>query len=337
MKFVAPSERFNSWSKALLTVSVVLLAGVPSASASIGALASDESSPRVRFHSEAQASGKWDRFALSGMDSETLQREYKKLQIAFRKQEQAMPPRASELEVTELLPQALRRVLEVNPVEELEGPGPNCFSVALAAKGAREWIDHVSGAEFQAWLQSDEGQCVQVKAAADLRPGDLGVIRTPSTEDVPSGLGHAFFWISNQLVLSKASADPDDSASFKPLTEELSRFQVPENCRAPFEAGDSSEKCPTRLEAWRCSGWSDAKSKAFLDSAPAPGWRVLWSDLEDYSRLRELAAYDRTGELKWPESKLSTWERNFTELSQRSSWPTLQRRVEERLKSISRK
>ncbi len=337
MKFFALSFQFSPCAKALLAVSAVLFAGAPSAFAHLGEWTWDDSSPRVRFHSEAQASGKWDRFALTGADPSVLQREYKNLQSAFRKQDQALPPGTSELEVTELLPPALRRVLEVNPVEDLEGPGPNCFSVALATTGAREWVDHVSGAEFQAWLQSDEGQCVQIQAAADLRPGDLGVIRTPSTEEVPSGLGHAFFWVSNQLVLSKASADPDDSASFKPLTEELSRFQVPENCRAPFEAGDSSEKCPTRLEAWRCSGWSEAKSKAFLDSAPAPGWRVLWSDLEDYSRLRELAAYDRTGELKWPESKLSTWETNFTELSQRSSWPTLQRRVEERLKSISRK
>ncbi len=317
-------------------MSAVLLGGGASASVQSNELTWDESSPRVRFHSEAQATGKWDRFALSGSDSETLQKEYKNLQLAFLKKEQPSLSRGSELEVTELLPRALRRVLEVNPVEELEGPGPNCFSVALAATGARDWIDHVSGAEFQAWLQSDEGQCVQIKASAELRPGDLGVIRTTSTEDVPSGLGHAFFWVSNQLVLSKASADPDDSASFKPLKEELGRFQVPENCRTPFEAGDSSEKCPTRLEAWRCSGWSETKVKAFLHSAPAPGWRVLWNELEDYSRLRELAAYDRTGELKWPESKLSVWEREFTELSQRAPWPTLQRRVQERLKSISR-
>ncbi len=320
----------------LLAVSVLLFGGGISASAQISEWTWEDSSPRVRFHSAAQASGKWDRFALTGTDPGVLQGEYKNIQAAFGRTAQALPSRTPELEVTELLPRALRRVLEVNPVEELEGPGPNCFAVALVATRAREWVDHVSGAEFQAWLQSEEGQCLQIKATADLRPGDLGVIRTPSTQGVPSGLGHAFFWVSNQLVLSKASADPDDSASFKPLKEELERFQVPENCRAPFEPGDSSEKCPTRLEAWRCSGWSEGKAKAFLDSAPAPGWRVLWNELEEYSRLRELAAYDRTGELKWPESKLTIWERDFAELSQRSSWPTLQRRMEERLKSISR-
>ncbi len=315
---------------------VGLLAAGPIARAQKSALAGDEGAPRIRFHSDAQASGKWDRFVLSGSDSEVLQNEFKNLQMAFGKQGLAVSPRGPELEVTELLPRALRRVLEVNPVEDLEGPGPNCFSVVLGATGAREWIDHVSGAEFQAWLQSEEAQCVQVKTSSELRPGDLGVVRTPSTDEVPSGLGHAFFWVSDRLVLSKASADPDDSASFKPLSEELDRFQVPENCRAPFQSGDAVETCSTRLEAWRCSGWGHGKSKALLDRAPAPGWRVLWSELEEYAHLRELAAYDRTGELKWPVSKYSAWERDFMELSQQAPWPALQRRVQERLKSISR-
>ncbi len=336
MKFYPAPFKFYLCIHAILAVMVGLLAAGPIARAQNSALAGDEGAPRIRFHSDAQASGKWDRFALSGSDSEVLQKEFKNLQIAFGRQEPALLPHGPELEVTELLPRALRRVLEVNPVEDLEGPGPNCFSVVLGATGAREWVDHVSGAEFQAWLQSEDGQCVQINTSSELRPGDLGVIRTPSTEEVPSGLGHAFFWVSDRLVLSKASADPDDSASFKPLSEELDRFQVPENCRAPFQRGDAVETCSTRLEAWHCSGWGQGKFKALLDRAPAPGWRMLWDELEEHAHLRELAAYDRTGELKWPESKHAAWERDFTELSQQAPWPALQRRVQERLKSISR-
>lgn len=221
-------------------------------------------------------------------------------------------------EASDFLPPPVRRVLERNP---LRG-GPNCFGVTLAAHGLAQGVTHVTGAEFKLLLESPALGCKSVQAGEPLKTGDIGVIRTSDTVAVPSGIGHAFTWYSDQQVLSKASADPDDATFVEPLVSQYDRFFIPEECRKFPLPAERGAQCPVRIEAWRCEGWAE-NWKTLWSRAPL-GWSLLRSQVGLQEAALEAWFYDRSESLPEPKLPVATWTDQIHDLHRDSPEPLLE-------------
>lgn len=131
--------------------------------------------------------------------------------------------------------------------------------------------------------------CKLIRRPADLRPGDIGAIRTRSFFDWAAE-SHGFIYLSPVLAFSKNGYRKERPFEFLPVNDVLKHYGAdPANEACAHSASTAPAGCKTWVNYYRCDSISAWVGEG-LEGVPRAE-AALFSAIEDDLSERECAAY----------------------------------------------